>query len=177
MPPHSEVMGAVGVDNTAEALGFATFDRYSVCSGAYLLGDAIDRDARQRHEAYLAKIEAAGRPLRNKPTQFPWDELDEMVKASNRRQVEHEPVKRRALEQLGNSAQTVELLARAEHRRWMADLLMADILRVRKLRAVLDPYPALTAYADRILARSAFLKAQQDQLDHFAAADAARAKS
>lgn len=125
MPPHSEVMGAVGVDNTAEALGFATFDRYSVCSGAYLLGDAIDRDARQRHEAYLAKIEAAGRPLRNKPTQFPWDELDEMVKASNRRQVEHEPVKRRALEQLGNSAQTVELLARAEHRRWMADLLMA----------------------------------------------------
>ncbi|WP_374376040.1 glutathione S-transferase family protein [Tabrizicola sp.] len=59
----------------------------------------------------------------------------------------------------------------------VADLLMADILRVRKLRAVLDPYPALTAYADRILARSAFLKAQQDQLDHFAAADAARAKS
>lgn len=125
MPPNTEVMAAVGVDNTAEALGFATFDRYSVCSGAYLLGDGLDRDARQRHEAYLARIQAAGQPLRTKPTQFPWDELDEMVKASNRRQVEHEPVKRRALEQLGASDGTVERLARAEHRRWMADLLMA----------------------------------------------------
>ena len=58
----------------------------------------------------------------------------------------------------------------------VADLLMADILRVKKLRAALDPYPALTAYTDRILARPAFVKARQDQLDHFAAADAARAK-
>ncbi len=57
----------------------------------------------------------------------------------------------------------------------VADLLMADILRVKKLRAALGPYPALTAYTDRILARPAFVKAHQDQLDHFAAADAARA--
>ncbi len=58
----------------------------------------------------------------------------------------------------------------------VADLLMADILRVKKLRAALDPYPALQAYTDRITARPAFLKAHQDQMDHFAAADAARAK-
>ncbi|MFP5480988.1 MAG: glutathione S-transferase family protein [Alphaproteobacteria bacterium] len=57
----------------------------------------------------------------------------------------------------------------------VADLLMADILRVPALRAVLDPYPALAAYTDRILDRAAFAKAHQDQLDHFAAADAARA--
>lgn len=57
----------------------------------------------------------------------------------------------------------------------VADLLMADILRVKKLRAALGPYPALVAYTDRILSRPAFLKAHQDQLDHFAAADAARA--
>ncbi len=57
----------------------------------------------------------------------------------------------------------------------VADLLMADILRVKKLRAALGPYPALAAYTDRILTRPAFLKAHQDQLDHFAAADAARA--
>lgn len=125
MPPHAEVMATVGVDDAEHALGFATFDRYSVCSGAYLLGDGLDQDARRRHEAYLADLQAAGQPLRTKPTQFPWDELDEMVKASNRRQVEHEPVKRRAIEQLGASDRTVELLAKAEHRRWMADLLMA----------------------------------------------------
>ena len=57
-----------------------------------------------------------------------------------------------------------------------ADLLMADILRVPSLRAALGPYPALQAYTDRILTRPAFLKARQDQLDHFAATDAARAK-
>ncbi|WP_137110470.1 glutathione S-transferase family protein [Rhodobacter sp. SY28-1] len=57
----------------------------------------------------------------------------------------------------------------------VADLLMADILRVKKLHAALGPYPALQAYAVRVLARPAFAKALQDQLDHFAAADAARA--
>ncbi|MES2816458.1 MAG: glutathione S-transferase family protein [Pseudomonadota bacterium] len=58
----------------------------------------------------------------------------------------------------------------------VADLLMADILRIKTLRAALGDYPALGAYTDRILDRPAFRKAHQDQLDHFAAADAARAK-
>jgi glutathione S-transferase len=58
----------------------------------------------------------------------------------------------------------------------VADLLMADILRVAKLRALLGPFPALEAYVARITSRPAFLKARQDQLDLFAAADAARAK-
>jgi glutathione S-transferase len=59
----------------------------------------------------------------------------------------------------------------------VADLLMADILRVKKLREVLGPYPALQAYTARITDRPAFAKVLQDQLDHFAAADAARAKA
>lgn len=58
----------------------------------------------------------------------------------------------------------------------VADLLMADVLRIKTLRAALADYPALTAYTDRILDRPAFHKAHQDQLDHFAAADAARAQ-
>jgi glutathione S-transferase len=71
------------------------------------------------------------------------------------------------------------VLAQRDHlaagRFTVADLLMADILRVKKLHATLGPYPALQAYTDRTLARPAFAKARQDQLDHFAAADAARA--
>ena len=59
----------------------------------------------------------------------------------------------------------------------VADLLMADILRVPKLRVLLGPYPALEAYTARMLDRPAFRKARQDQLDHFAAADAARAEA
>jgi glutathione S-transferase len=58
----------------------------------------------------------------------------------------------------------------------VADLLMADVLRVPKVRAMLAAYPALESYTSRVLDRPAFLKARQDQLDHFAAADAARAK-
>jgi glutathione S-transferase len=59
----------------------------------------------------------------------------------------------------------------------VADLLMADILRVPKLRATLGPFPALQAYTDRMTDRPAFRKVLQDQLDHFALADAARAKA
>ena len=57
----------------------------------------------------------------------------------------------------------------------VADLLMADVLRVKKLRAALGAYPALERYVTRVLDRPGFRKAHQDQLDHFAAADAARA--
>lgn len=125
VPPESDVMASVGVENTGEALGFATFDRYSICAAQTLLGEALDHEARLRHDAYLAKIQASGKPLRTKPTQFPWDELDEMVKATNRRQVEHEPVKRRALAQLGSGDAVLEALAQVEHQRWMADLLLS----------------------------------------------------
>jgi glutathione S-transferase len=59
----------------------------------------------------------------------------------------------------------------------VADLLMADILRVPKLRAALGPYPALMSYTARITNRPAFAKVLQDQLDRFAAADAARVKA
>jgi glutathione S-transferase len=53
----------------------------------------------------------------------------------------------------------------------VADLLMADILRVPKVRAAGD-FPALRAYVDRLCARPAFLRAYEGQLAHFAKADA-----
>lgn len=55
----------------------------------------------------------------------------------------------------------------------VADLLMADVLRVKKLRAH-GERPATEAYVARVTARPAFLKARADQLAHFAAADEAR---
>lgn len=56
----------------------------------------------------------------------------------------------------------------------IADLLMADVLRIQKVRAFGDR-PATEAYITRITNRPAFKKAHADQLAHFAAADAARA--
>jgi glutathione S-transferase len=54
-----------------------------------------------------------------------------------------------------------------------ADLLMADVLRVEKVRAFGDR-PATEAYVARVTDRPAFRKARADQLAHFAAADASR---
>jgi glutathione S-transferase len=55
----------------------------------------------------------------------------------------------------------------------VADLLMADVLRVELLRAFGDR-PASEAYVRRVTERPAFKKAHADQMAHFAAADAAR---
>lgn len=52
----------------------------------------------------------------------------------------------------------------------VADLLMADVLRVPSIRAFGDR-PATEAYVARITARPAFVKAHADQMAHFAAAD------
>jgi glutathione S-transferase len=56
----------------------------------------------------------------------------------------------------------------------VADLLMADVLRVPDVRAF-GTRPATSAYVDRVTARPAFKKALADQMAHFEAADANRA--
>jgi len=56
----------------------------------------------------------------------------------------------------------------------VADLLMADVLRISRVRAFGDR-PASESYVTRVTDRSAFKKARADQLAHFAAADAVRA--
>lgn len=56
----------------------------------------------------------------------------------------------------------------------VADLIMADVLRVPKVRGFGDR-PASEAYVHRVTGRPAFQRAYADQLAHFAAADRARA--
>ncbi len=55
----------------------------------------------------------------------------------------------------------------------VADLLMADVLRVSKVRAFGDR-PASEAYVRRVTDRPAFKKARADQIAHFKAADEKR---
>lgn len=55
----------------------------------------------------------------------------------------------------------------------VADLLMADVLRPVDRFDGLANYPACRAYVARVTARPAFAKAYDDQMAHFAAADAA----
>ncbi len=56
----------------------------------------------------------------------------------------------------------------------IADILMADVLRVVDRFDGLIEHPASRAYAARATARPAFAKAHADQMAHFAAADRAR---
>ena len=53
----------------------------------------------------------------------------------------------------------------------IADLMMADVLRLAGRYGGLKDYPACAAYVARATARPAFAKAHADQMAHFAAAD------
>lgn len=75
-----------------------------------------------------------------------------------------------------------QLEAVLARRKWLvgdrftvADLAMADVLRIPDVRAR-GERPASEDYVARATARPAFAKAHADQLAHFAAADAVRAK-
>ena len=57
----------------------------------------------------------------------------------------------------------------------VADILMADALRLVDRFDGLADYPACRAYVARATARPAFIKAHADQMAHFAAADRAMA--
>jgi glutathione S-transferase len=57
----------------------------------------------------------------------------------------------------------------------IADIAMADVLRLVDRFDGLADYPACRSYVARATARPAFVKAHADQMAHFAAADAARA--
>lgn len=59
----------------------------------------------------------------------------------------------------------------------IADIAMADVLRLVDRFGGLADYAACRAYVARALARPAFVKAHDDQLKHFAEADAERAAS
>ena len=61
----------------------------------------------------------------------------------------------------------------ADGRFTVADLVMADVLRIPKVRAHGDR-PATEAYVSRVTGRPEFRKAHADQTAHFKAADAAR---
>jgi glutathione S-transferase len=68
-----------------------------------------------------------------------------------------------------------------EKRAWLAgsfsiaDIMMADVLRLVDRFDGLADYPACRAYMTRATARPAFIKAHADQMAHFAAADVTRA--
>lgn len=95
-----------------------------------------DSQARRIHEAYLSLYRQRGQTTADNPSLVAWEELDEDLKDANRQQAEHLAVKLRALGWASNAAARptgerrltspeVEMLARMEHARWMAERMLA----------------------------------------------------
>jgi glutathione S-transferase len=78
---------------------------------------------------------------------------------------------RKRLDQLADVLRNREWLVAS--RFTVADLLMADVLRVPAVRAFAAS-PVIEAYIERACDRDSFRKAHADQLAHFAAGDAGR---
>jgi hypothetical protein len=94
------------------------------CVSDVLLHGALDREARAIHEAYVATEIAKGlSPIEN-PALVSWEDLPESLRQANRAQADHIHIKQSALA-VSRSEQMLEALAEAEHRRWMAEKILA----------------------------------------------------
>jgi hypothetical protein len=79
----------------------------------------------------------------------PWEELPEGLRQANRAQADNIPIKQRALA-LSRSDDMIEALAIAEHRRWMAEKIVAGWRHAairddaRRLHPSIRPYDELS---------------------------------
>jgi voltage-gated potassium channel Kch len=104
------------------------------------LDSELDATAKKLHEDYLAKLSEDERSRPDKRSSYPWDQLDDDLVESNRQLADHIPVKLRAVgchtTAIGNrddpgvrvdhfEKEEIELLAKLEHRRWMAERFLA----------------------------------------------------
>ncbi len=119
------------------------------CRADVLLRGALDREARAIHERYVEAELAKGLSSRDNPSLVAWEDLPESLRQANRAQADHIPIKQRALA-VSRSEPMLEALAEAEHRRWMAEKILAGWRyaeqrdNIRKLHPSLRPYSQLS---------------------------------
>ena len=119
------------------------------CRADVLLHGELDREARAIHEGYVQTQTAAGATEATNPALVVWENLPESLRQANRAQADHIPVKLRALG-VARTEAMLEALAEAEHRRWMAEKIVAGWRHAeqrdnaRKLHPSLKPYSQLS---------------------------------
>ena len=115
------------------------------CSADIVLHGQLDKVARGIHEAYLADQLEAGHVLGSAPGLVQWEELPGGLRQANRAQADHIPTKRRTLE-LSSSEATIEALAVAEHRRWMAEKIVAGWRHAQQRDDARRLHPSIRRY-------------------------------
>jgi hypothetical protein len=101
-----------------------------------LLHEREDRIAKALHEDYYEKQLARGKKPGDRPALFPWEQLHERFRESNRRAADHIGVKLSAIGYVASKVRDdfpalssfnedqVDLLARMEHESWRAEWLL-----------------------------------------------------
>jgi hypothetical protein len=119
------------------------------CRADVLVHGELDRKAKVIHEDYVKTQMAAGFTEATNPVLVGWEDLPESLRQANRAQADHQPIKLRTLT-VSRSAATLEALAEAEHRRWMAEKILAGWRygeqrdNTRKRHPSLKPYGQLS---------------------------------
>ena len=126
------------------------------CKRSVWLDSGLDVIAKKLHEDYLARLPEAERSRPENRSSRPWDLLDDDLVESNRQLADHIPVKLRAvachMTVKGNQndpgvlvdrfeRDEIELLAKMEHKRWMAERFLAGwTLGTKDVEKRLSPY-------------------------------------
>lgn len=101
--------------------------------------------------------------------------VDKFMHQDQTAAAKHEDLLRTRLSQLQETMQGRDWLVGNDFT--VADLLMADVLRLPAANGMLDDLHPLAAYLERVTARPAFTKALADQMAHWQAADEREAQS
>lgn len=126
-----------------------------------LLHEQEDRIAMALHQDYLDTQRARGLNLGDRPAMFPWEQLAEHFKNSNRRAADHIPVKLRAVGYrmdglrkdrspvMSFDQQQIDLLAKMEHESWCAEwLLQGYSYAPGERNAVTKTHPYLVPWSE-----------------------------
>jgi hypothetical protein len=117
------------------------------CSADIVLRARLDEVARSIHESYYRGQLAAGKRYGETPALVPWEELSEGLRQANRSQADHISIKRRTLE-ISRSRETIEALAEAEHRRWVAEKIVAGWRYAATRDDARRLHPSIRPYAE-----------------------------
>jgi voltage-gated potassium channel Kch len=119
------------------------------CEARDVVRQELDRKARLIHEDYYEKQILKGKKHGERLAMYHWPSLRGDIRESNRSQADHDAIKRGIL-RLSRTEETIESIAEAEHRRWMAERMVsgwrfaATSCETKRLHSNMVPYAELT---------------------------------
>ena len=140
LPEQSNLTDVLGKDSRRGSLREITAfgSIREACAYENITGKKLDNMAIAVHEAYQKHQKESHLARPDDPSMREWNKLDDELRDSNRQQADHIPVKLRALNcalapcdssddggHVEFTKDEIELLAKMEHRRWMAERFLA----------------------------------------------------